>query len=256
MREEPRLQKLSGKVAVVTGSTRGLGRAIAEAFASEGATVVINSRDQAMAAKTAGDVGCGAIGIGADMSTESGINGLFAAVQRNFNRVDVLVNNAGMPMIRESIDLTLDEWRRTLDLNLTGPLLCSQHAARSMLAGAGGNIINITSIAAFSPLPRRLAYAVTKASLVMMTKIMAAEWAPKVRVNAVAPGFIKTNLLLRLQQEGKLDFKRLEAHTPQLRLGAPEDVAKACVFLASDDAGFITGETLVTDGGWMAAGFI
>lgn len=192
------------------------------------------------------------MGIGADLSTESGVNALFAAVRESFDRFDVLVNNAAMPMVRESIDLTLDEWSQTIALNLTGPLLSSQKAARAMFDGDGGSIINIASIAAFAPSPQRLAYAVSKAGVVMMTRIMATEWAPTIRVNAVAPGFIGTDLVRGLQQAGKLDITALESRTPMRRLGTPEDIARACVFLASDDARFITGATLVADGGWTA----
>jgi NAD(P)-dependent dehydrogenase (short-subunit alcohol dehydrogenase family) len=125
-----------------------------------------------------------------------------------------------------------------------------------MLAKGGGNIVNIASLTAFAPFPKRLAYATTKAGLVMMTRILAAEWAPTVRVNAVAPGFIKTGLVMGLAAEGKVDLSALEGRTPQRRLGSAQDVANACLFLVSDEAAFITGETLVTDGGWLAYGFV
>ncbi|GAC1653442.1 MAG: hypothetical protein NVS9B1_02690 [Candidatus Dormibacteraceae bacterium] len=248
--------KLENRVALVTGSTRGIGRAVAVAFAAEGARVVINSRHQAAADTAAAQVGPAAVGVGADLSTAAGVEHLFEATLSTFGRIDILVNNAGMPMVRPALELTLEEWQRTLDLNLTAPLLCAQQAARWMLPNGGGNIINVASLTSFAPFPRRLAYATTKAGLVMMTRIMAAEWAPSVRVNAVAPGFIRTDLVLGLAEQGKVDIAALERRTPQGRLGSPVDVANACVFLASDDAGFITGETLVMDGGWLANGFI
>ncbi len=247
--------KLKGRVAVVTGSSRGIGRAVAEAFAREGARVVINSRDPETAAAAAAEMGEDAVGIAADLATEAGAEALLGETIRRCGRVDVLVNNAGMPMVRPTLELTLDEWQRVLDLNLTGPFLCAQKAAASMLGGHGGVILNMASLTAFAPFPRRLAYAASKAALVMMTRIMAVEWAPKVRVNAIAPGFIFTDFTRELVAEGRLDVEALKRRTPQGRLGSPDDVARAAVFLASDDAGFITGETLVVDGGWLAYGF-
>jgi 3-oxoacyl-[acyl-carrier protein] reductase len=248
--------KLQDRVAVVTGSTRGIGHAIASAMAREGARVVINSRRQDAAESAADELGHGAIGIGADLADPAGVDALFDAVESRLERIDILVNNAGIPMVRESVELSLEDWRTTLDINLTAPLLCAQRAGRSMLARGGGNIVNIASVTAFAPFPKRLAYATTKAGLVMMTRILAAEWAPTVRVNAVAPGFIRTDLVLGLASEGKVDLKALEGRTPQRRLGSPEDVANACLFLVSDEAAFITGETLVSDGGWLSYGFV
>ena len=249
--------KLTGKVALVTGSTRGIGRGVAEAFAREGATVIINARTQEAAESTARELGNGALGVAADLSRSAEVDRLFETIDKDFGRLDVLVNNAGMSMVRDSIELSVEDWQRTLDLNLTGPCLCSQRAARLMRRGGGtGNIINIASVTSFAPFPRRLAYATTKAGLVMMTRLLAAEWAPAIRVNAVAPGFIKTDLVLELRAEGKLDFEALEKRTPQHRLGTPEDIAAVCVFLASDESSFITGETILSDGGWLAYGFI
>lgn len=252
--------KLAGKLALVTGSTRGIGRGIAEAFSREGATVIINARTREAAEGTARELGNEAVGVAADLSNADQVNGLFDEIEKRFGRLDVLVNNAGMSMVRDSIDLSLDDWQRTLDLNLTGPFLCSQRAAQLMRRGGDGsgrgNIINIASVTSFAPFPRRLAYATTKAGLVMMTRLLAAEWAPAIRVNAVAPGFIKTDLVRELRAEGKLDFEALEKRTPQRRLGTPEDIATVCVFLASDESSFITGETILSDGGWLAYGFV
>lgn len=247
--------KLSDRVAVVTGSSRGIGRAIAEAFAAEGASVVVNSRDEATARETAAEIGEEALGLAADVSTEDGAQRLIEETIDLYGRIDILVNNAGQSMVRDTLELSYRDWQSTLDLNLTAAFLCSQGAARRMLAGDGGVIINIASVTSFAAFPRRLAYATTKAGLVMMTKVMAVEWAPRVRVNAIAPGFIETDLVRELQSEGKLDFDVLRRRTPLGRLGTPQEVAKAALFLASDDAGYITGETLVADGGWLAYGF-
>jgi NAD(P)-dependent dehydrogenase (short-subunit alcohol dehydrogenase family) len=248
--------KLSDRVALVTGSSRGIGRAVAEALAAEGARVVVNARSQETAEEVAEELGGGAIGIGADLSRPEECKSLIAAAIQEAGRLEILVNNAGMPMVRDSIALSLEEWQATLDLNLTAPFLCAQLAARHMLEAKRGVIINIGSITSFAAFPRRLAYATTKAGLVMMTRVMAIEWAPDVRVNAIAPGFIETDLVLGLASEGKVDLEALRRRTPRGRLGTPADVARAAVFLASDDADFVTGETLVSDGGWLAYGFV
>lgn len=244
---------LAGKVAVVTGSTRGIGRAIAKLFASEGAAVVVNSRSP-LTAEIAKELGPEALGVVADLSSAAGVNDLFSAVESHFNRIDILINNAGMSMVRESRNITLSEWQATLNLNLTAPLLCSQRATR-LMGEKGGSIVNIASLTSFAAFPGRVAYGVSKAGLVMMTRILASEWAPQVRVNAVAPGFIETEEIDALVSSGALDIDAIRRRTPQKRLGSPSDVATACLFLASDSAGFITGETLVADGGWLAYGY-
>jgi NAD(P)-dependent dehydrogenase (short-subunit alcohol dehydrogenase family) len=248
--------RLDGKVVVVTGSTKGIGRAIAHVLAAEGARVVVNSRDEAAVREVVSGIGESAAGVVADVSTEAGAEHLINAAVTSFGRLDILVNNAGMNVVSDALDLQPADWRRIIDLNLTGPFLCSQLAARVMLAGGSGVIVNIASVTAFAPFPRRVAYASSKAALVMMTRVMASELAPTVRVNAVAPGYVRTAMTERLSDEGKLDFAALERRTPQGRLGEPEEVAKAVLFLCSDDAAYVTGETLVVDGGWLSYGFV
>lgn len=247
--------KLERRVALITGGTRGIGRAVAEAFAAEGAVVIVNSRTREAATRAAAEIGSGALGIAADLSVPREVEELFNTIEQRFPRIDVLVNNAGIPMIRKALDLTLEEWQQTMSLNLTAPFLCAQRAARQMLAGPGGNIINVASIQAFAPFPQRIAYGSSKAALVMMTRVMAIEWAPSIRVNAIAPGFISTDLVRQASEQGKVDLEAIKARTPQKRLGSPADVANACVFLASDDSAFVTGQTLVADGGWLSYGF-
>ena len=247
--------RLKDKVAVITGSSRGIGLAVARAFAAEGAQVVVNSRDQAAADAAARELGENAIGIAADVATEAGSAGLIKGALEAHGRVDVLVNNAGTSIARDTIDMTLEDWRRIIDLNMTAVFLCSQAAARSMREGGrGGSIINTASVQAFSPFPRRLAYGSSKAAVVMMTRILAAEWAPEIRVNAVAPGYIRTPLTESLAAQGKIDFEAIKERTPQHRIAEPEEVAPAFVYLASDDARYVTGETIAVDGGWMAFG--
>jgi NAD(P)-dependent dehydrogenase (short-subunit alcohol dehydrogenase family) len=246
--------RLAGKVALVTGSSRGIGLAVARAFVGEGARVVVNSRDGKAAETAARELGDSAVGVGADVTSEEGVGRLIEAALDAHGRLDVLVNNAGMALARDSAEMTLDEWRRVLDLNMTAVFLCSRAAALAMRDRGGGCIINTASIQGFSPFPRRLAYGSTKAAVVMMTRILAAEWAPDIRVNAVAPGYTRTEMVENLARQGRLDLDAVAERTPQRRLAVPEEIAPAYVFLASDDARFITGETIGVDGGWMAFG--
>lgn len=247
--------KLEGRVAAVSGSSRGIGLAVARAFLAEGARVAVNSRDAAVADRVAEELGAGAVGIGADVSTEAGAKTLVGGTIEAFGRIDVLVNNAGMSAAANTLDLGLDFWQRVVDLNMTSVFLCSREAARHMLeTKEGGSIINTASIISFASFPRRLAYGATKAAVVHMTRMMAAEWAPAIRVNAVAPGYVRTEMTEQLAAEGKINFQAIERRTPQRRMARPAELAGAYVFLASDDASFVTGETLVVDGGWLAFG--
>jgi NAD(P)-dependent dehydrogenase (short-subunit alcohol dehydrogenase family) len=239
---------------VITGSSRGIGLAVARAFAAEGALVVVNSRTQQGAEAAARELGEGATGIGADVATRDGATSLIEKALDVHGRIDVLVNNAGKSMARDSLQLTPEEWQSVLDLNLTSVFLCSQAAARSMKKTGGGSIINTASIQGITPFPKRLAYGATKAAVVMMTQILAAEWAPDVRVNAVAPGYTRTEMVESLRQEGKLDYESIAARTPLQRLAEPEEMAPAYVYLASDESRFVTGQTIAVDGGWTSFG--
>ncbi len=246
--------RLEGRVAAITGSSRGIGRAVAEAFLAEGAKVVVNSRDQNVADRVAGELGRGAAGVGADVATEEGAATLVDRAVDAFGRLDVLVNNAGMAVAADTRELSLDVWRRVVDLNMTAVFLCSREAARHMQGAGRGVIINTASVQAFAPFPRRLAYGSTKAAVVMMTRIMAAEWAPAIRVNAVAPGYVRTAMTEKLRAEGRIDFDAISRRTPQRRIAEPAELAGAYTYLASDEASFVTGETIVVDGGWLAFG--
>lgn len=248
--------RLTGRVAVVTGSSRGIGLAIVRRLHAEGASVVVNGRNAHAVAEAAQPLGQRAIGVAADVSTEAGAKRLIAAAAAEFGSVDILVNNAGIASVESAERISARQWRRVIDLNLTGAFLCSQQAARRMLIGRGGTIVNVASITSFVAFPKRVAYAVSKAGLVMMTKVMAIEWAPKIRVVALAPGYTKTEMMEELFRLGKADLASLERRTPMGRLVSVEEVADAALFLASDEASFITGETLVVDGGWLAYGYV
>jgi NAD(P)-dependent dehydrogenase (short-subunit alcohol dehydrogenase family) len=246
--------RLEGRIAAVSGSSRGIGLAVARAFIAEGAKVAVNSRDAAVADRVAEELGKGAVGIGADVSTEAGAKALVGGTIEAFGRIDVLINNAGMSAAVKTLDLELGFWQKVVDLNMTSVFLCSREAARHMLERGSGSIINTASIISFASFPRRLAYGATKAAVVMMTRMMAAEWAPAIRVNAVAPGYVRTEMTEKLQAEGRIDFEAIERRTPLRRLASPDELAGAYTFLASDEASFVTGETIVVDGGWLSFG--
>ena len=249
--------RLENRVAAVSGSTRGIGRAIVEAMLAEGARVVVNSRDPKAAEATARALGANAAAVGADVSTPEGAQALVDGAVSAFGRLDVMVANAGVNIVRDAVDYTAEEWRAVLATNLDGVFYTAQRAGRAMLQQGSGSVIAIASVTSFNAFPRRAAYATSKAAVAMLVKVLAAEWAAGgVRVNAVAPGYVHTDLIEGLRQEGKVDLEALRRRTPMGRLAAPEEVARATVFLASDDASYITGETLLVDGGWVAYGYV
>jgi 3-oxoacyl-[acyl-carrier protein] reductase len=249
--------KLSGRVAIVTGSSMGIGEAIAGAFLREGARVVVNSREQARADQAAGRLGRAGevLPVAADVATRDGVDRLVAAAVGRWGRLDVMVNNAGTSMIAPSVELAEADWRRTLDLNLTGAFLGSQAAARVMLPARSGSIINIGSILGQVGLPKRAAYCASKHGLIGLTKVLGVEWGRQgVRVNCINPGYIKTPMDVHDQAVGDYTDADIMRRAPAGRFGGPEDVATAAVWLASDDAGYVTGTAVDVDGGWVAYG--
>jgi len=248
--------KLKDNVAVITGSARGIGRAIAEAMASEGARVLITDRDGEEARKTAREIGDAAIAIEADVSKPEQIRALFEQAAERLGHVDILVNNAGIGAVRLVVDIELEEWERIIRINLTGAFLCSQHAARLMIRqGNGGKIVNIVSLSGQKGGVGRSAYGASKAGLEILNKIMAVEFADHgITVNAIAPGPIATETGKGMHTQETVDaYHRL---IPQRRYGKPAEIAAAAVFLASADAAYITGHTLNVDGGFLAAGLM
>ncbi|MBI4634849.1 MAG: glucose 1-dehydrogenase [Candidatus Rokubacteria bacterium] len=250
--------RLAGKTAIVTGSTKGIGLGIARAFAREGARVAVNARSAEDCAAVAGQLGAGAVAVPADLSRSDEVRRLAREATRALGgRVDVLVNNAGQPRVAKSVELPEPDYRYTLDLNLNAYFLLSQEIGRGMLERRGGAIINVTSMNGTVPFPQRLAYCVSKAGANMLTRVMAIEWAQAgVRVNAIAPGYVETEIVKSLSASGILDRAKLAARTPMGRLGTPEEIGEAAVFLASDAASFITGEVLTVDGGWSSYGYV
>ncbi len=254
------MTRLSGRVALITGAGRGIGRAIALGYAREGADLILTSRSAGeleQAAEAVRAAGVEALVAPADVTDVAQVRALAQAAIQRFGRVDVLVNAAGIPMVAPTVDLALEDWQRAFDINMTGTFLCCQAIGRLMLAQGRGAIINIASLTSFVGFPQRAAYAATKGAVVQFTKALAVEWAPQgVRVNAIAPGWIRTALQDRLVAEGKLDRGPIIARTPARRLGEPDDIVGPAIFLASDEAAFVVGETLVVDGGWLAYGYV
>jgi NAD(P)-dependent dehydrogenase (short-subunit alcohol dehydrogenase family) len=230
---------LSGKTAIVTGSTKGIGLGIARAYAREGARVVVNSRSAEDCARVARELGSSAIAVAADLSRSDEVRRLGQEALRALGgRVDILVNNAGQPRVAPSEILAESDYRYTLDLNLNGCFILTQEIVPGMLSAGGGSIIHISSINGTVPFPQRLAYCVSKAGLNMMTKVMAIEF------------------ITMLSARGVLDPGALARRTPMGRIGTPEEIGAAAVFLASPAASFITGEILTVDGGWSSYGYL
>jgi NAD(P)-dependent dehydrogenase (short-subunit alcohol dehydrogenase family) len=254
----PDTGRLEGQTAIVTGSTKGIGLAIARAFVREGARVVVNSRAADDCAATARELGPAAVPIAADLSRSAEARRLARDAEAALGGgPDVLVNNAGQPRVAPTEDLPEPDYRYTLDLNLNAYFVLSQAVVRSMLARGRGVIVNVSSMNGSVPFPQRLAYCVSKAGVDMMTRVMAIEWADRgVRVNAIAPGYVETDFIRGLARRGILDLDRLARRTPMARLGRGEEIAEAAVFLASSAASYITGEILTVDGGWSAYGYL
>jgi len=254
------MNRLAGRVAVITGSSRGMGLAIARGYAREGAHVVLTSRTVASLTgfvEELSQLGVRVLPLEVDVSRPEDVERMVARVDESFGRVDVLVNNAGMPMVAPSEELDLASWQRTLDTNLTGSFLCAQAAGRVMLRQGSGCIINIASLTSFLGFPGRLAYSATKSALLGLTRTLSSEWAPRgIRVNALAPGWILTDLLQSVIDRGALDPEKLISRTPLRRMGTPEDVVGPAIFLASDESAFVTGQILPVDGGWLSYAFM
>jgi 3-oxoacyl-[acyl-carrier protein] reductase len=239
--------------ALVTGGCRGIGRAIALALAGRGVDVGVNyHKDRASALDVVEIVeimGRSGLAIQADVSAYDSVKEMIDIFLDHFGEIDFLVNNAGILLKSPLENFSLDDWERVMDVNLKGAFLCSKMVGKQMIKAGGGNIVNISSIAAFNPEINLGSYSVSKAGLNMLTRLMAVERGNyNIRVNAVCPGPIDTPMLRAAFDTPELFKARVEA-LPLKRLGKPEDVAKAVIFLLSDDARNITGECLVTDGG-------
>ena len=254
---------LKGQKALVTGASSGIGEAIARALAAAGAVTVINYRAHAAAAEQIADeirsVGGEAIALRADVSREEEVEAMFAAMLKRLGTIDILINNAGIQRDAAITDMTLDEWQAVLDVNLTGQFLCARAAVREFrrrgvvpeVSQSAGTIICISSVHEVIPWAFHANYAASKGGLALLMRSLAQEVArDKIRVNSIAPGAIRTAINRQAWETPRAEADLLRL-IPYGRVGDPADVAKAAVWLASDDSDYVTGTTLFVDGGML-----
>ncbi|HXG97129.1 MAG TPA: 3-oxoacyl-[acyl-carrier-protein] reductase [Gemmatimonadales bacterium] len=241
--------ELPGKVALVTGGTRGIGLEICQAFAAAGAKVALCARDGAKAEETAKQLGGGARGYACDVSVPAQVEAFAKAVDKDFGQIDVLVNNAGFTKDTLLFLMTEADWDSVVDTNLKGTFLMTKYAARGMIKRRWGRVINITSVVGLNGNKGQSNYSASKAGIIGFTKSIAKELASRnVLVNAVAPGYIETELTKGISAEARQYFLD---NIPLGRLGQGSNIASAVLFLASDLASYITGQVLVVDGGMV-----
>jgi len=247
-------QKLSGKVAVVTGASKGIGAGIAKRLAQEGASVVVNySSSRAGADKVVDEITKGggkAVALHADVSKKGDVDRLFSETKKAYGRVDILVNNAGIYEFSPLGDITEDHFHKQFNLNVLGLILASQAAAK-YFDSAGGNIINVSSVVSTLAFPNASVYSATKGAVDAITRVLGAELGPlKIRVNAVRPGMVETEGTHSAGIAESDMRKQVESMTPLGRIGQPQDIAGAVAFLAGPESSWVTGETLLISGGY------
>lgn len=240
---------LTGKTALVTGSTRGIGRAVAQALADSGARVAIVGRDKSKADAVAMEIGKDSLGFAADVADSTQVTALIADVEKAFGGIDILVNNAGLTRDNLVMRLKDEDWDAVLDANLRGAFVAIRAASRGMMKKRGGRIINMASVVGLNGNKGQANYAASKAGLIALTKSVAKELGSRnILVNAIAPGFIETEMTAAMTADAR---SALTGLIPLERLGSPADIAAMVVFLASDYASYITGQVLVVDGGMV-----
>ena len=248
-------QRLDGRVAVVTGASKGLGRQMAESLAEAGATVALVARSaELLEGVRAGILNRGgkAFAFVADVSVESEVGRVASEIQKQAGSPDILINNAGTNIRRPLHEFTMDEWRSVMSTNVDGPFLCSRAFIPGMIEKKLGRIINIASTMAHVSLPQRAAYSASKFAVLGMTKAMALDLAPhNITVNAISPGPFPTEIT-RVVEQDPVQFASFNANIPLGRWGKLEELGALAVFLSSDASGFITGTDIVIDGGWTA----
>jgi NAD(P)-dependent dehydrogenase (short-subunit alcohol dehydrogenase family) len=241
------------KVVVVTGGATGLGLADARRFAQGGYAVVVADMDGDAAGRAAAELGQGSIGVAVDVTDPAGVEALFTRVEEELGRLDALVNNAGISYPEPTLETSEERWQQMLDIHLGGTFRCSK-AAHPLLARQGGAIVNISSIQAFLGQGGRASYAAAKGGIAALTRDLAMEWiGDGIRVNAVAPGVIETEIIQRNIARGVLREETFSRRIPAGRLGRPEELAEAVYFLASEASSYIVGQTLIVDGGFTVS---
>jgi NAD(P)-dependent dehydrogenase (short-subunit alcohol dehydrogenase family) len=246
---------LAGKVALVTGGNRGLGRGIALALAEAGADVALGARDRASLEAVADEVranGRRGLAVPTDVTSSAAVDALLARTVEELGTLDVLVNNSGVLHPQPLIETADEDWDRVLATNLRGTFLCSRAAGRVFAERGAGKVINIASNFAYMGVPNFVSYCTSKAAVVAFTRALAVEWAPlNVQVNAIAPGYFESDMNAELRADEEL-LRRTLRQIPQRRMGQPQELGPLAVYLASAASDFMTGETLLLDGGQAA----
>lgn len=238
---------------LITGAARGIGWASAELFVEKGWTVTIGDVDVAEAKKRAAAYPDHMLALSLDVTDQASVDAAFAGHLAQWGGLDALVNNAGIQRHAPLAELAFENWRAVLDINLNGSFRCLQAAAKIMLPQGSGAVVNLASVAATRGAAGRAPYAASKAAIVSLTKTAAVEWAARgLRVNAVAPGYVETDLVRNVINEGRLDVGPILERTPQRRLADPAEIAKAIHFLCSDEASYVNGHVFHVDGGFEA----
>jgi len=253
--------RLKDKVAVVTGGGQGIGRTIAMRFAEEGAWVVVCDINAEGVNRVSQDIvalGRRSLWFKVDVTDISEVDAMAATTAESFGRIDILVNNAGIPdQLIPTTEQDIDTWQKIINVHLRGTYLCSKRIGKEMMKNNFGRIVNMSSIIGLTAFPMRTAYGPAKSAVIMLTKTLAIEWAPfNINVNAIAPGYIRTEMVEGVIRAGKLNEEKLCNRIPLKRLGTKEEIANVAEFLCSDAASYITGATIVVDGGWVAYGGI
>lgn len=257
------MKNLKGKLVLITGGAGGLGYSSAKAFAAEGAGIILADIQEAAAVRSAQELtaeyGVETAAYQIDVTRVDSIKSVFSSVRERFGRLDVLVNSAGINIRRPTTEYLESDWDKLMDVNLKGTFFCCQQAAL-LMGSEGGAIVNFSSGSSARPLPGRAPYVASKGGINALTAALAAEWGKDtencraIRVNAVAPGWIATEMLQEGFRSGVVSQEQIIAAVPFKRLAAPEEIASVVVFLASDEASYITGHTLFIDGGQNALG--
>lgn len=253
---------VENKVAFITGAGGGIGHAMAQVFAAGGARLALLDIDSAALKRVEKELRASYPGLivqtyCAAVNDDLAVEDSVAQAEAYFGGIDILLNNAGISMNRPTLDLSAADWRRAIDVNLNGVFYCAQAVGRRMVEKGHGVILNTSSMYGVVAAPERAAYCASKAAVAMLTKVMAIEWGSAgVRVNAIAPGYVRTALVDELVQAGRMDLQALIKRTPIGRLGTPSEIAALALFLCSDHASFVTGQVTVADGGWSAYSYI
>jgi len=253
-------RRLAGRVAIVTGGGRGIGKAIALAYAAEGAALCVVARSGEEVEQAAAEIeamGGRSLAVAADVTDAGQVDGMVREVLDRFGRVDVLFNAAGQRAVAPSAELSLVDWQRVLNVNLTASFLCSQRVFEPMRQAGYGKIIMVGSMQAHSGAPARAAYIASKTGLLGLTRGLGVEWAQYgINVNMLSPGYFETDIIKHQIRIGQLDLGAIGRRTPMGRIGKMRDLTGPAIFLASAESDFMCAQALVIDGGWLAYGFL